>query len=543
MAADKERERFVKLAFCRADVLFELDARQMVAFAAGATPVLLGADPDVLQGRPFASLLSERERVRVGGLLTGLPAPGRLDDTIVYVEGAGKQALRTTMAGYRTEHGDGGYFLALKVERAAAPPKAPLPEEDKLHEKGAFGQVAAARITELQDSGGHAQVTLLKVDNLEKLLQTLGASAKRELMNAVVSLLNHLSLGGDSAGRIDGERFSVVHAETVDVDRMTAAIDAATKRFDPVGIVKCHGTTLDVDGAGLDQEQVAKALIHTMQEFCTSGAKGVRRNLSQVIAVMMADTVKAVSLIRQVTRQCDLDLHFMPICDLQLGKVHHFELLTRFRHPSCAGSPFKLITLAEEVDIIHDLDIAIVKKAIEMLKRFESREPLPPAAVNLSGRTLGNPAAVEALLGMLRSSGLRPDKLMFEITESAKVENLWQINKVMQEFRRRGFRFALDDFGAGAAGFDYLNALDADYVKFDGPVVRRACASSKGNELLSTMAKMCSQSKIYTVAEMVEDKGMANQVYYCGIDFGQGYHFGKPNADPYAFVANFVARA
>ena len=129
---------------------------------------------------------------------------------------------------------------------------------------------------------------------------------------------------------------------------------------------------------------------------------------------------------------------------------------------------------------------------------------------------------------------------MFEITESARVDDLATVNTHMQSLRKRGFKFSLDDFGAGSASFDYLNSLDADFVKFDGPVVRRACASNKGSDMLSTMAKMCSNQKIWTVAEMVEDKAMANQVYYCGIDYGQGWYFGKPTDNPYAFADRFA---
>ena len=111
---------------------------------------------------------------------------------------------------------------------------------------------------------------------------------------------------------------------------------------------------------------------------------------------------------------------------------------------------------------------------------------------------------------------------------------------MIQEIRSRGFQFCLDDFGAGAASFDYLNALDIDVVKFDGPVVRRACASDKGRDMLSSMAKMCSGNGVHTVAEMVEDEEAANKLFYCGIDYGQGWHFGKPNTDPFAFAERFV---
>lgn len=141
---------------------------------------------------------------------------------------------------------------------------------------------------------------------------------------------------------------------------------------------------------------------------------------------------------------------------------------------------------------------------------------------------------------MLESRQDMNRRIMFELTESAEAEDLENLNKVIQGIRFRGFQFCLADFGAGSASFDYLNALDVDVVKFDGPVVRRACASDRGKDLLASMAKMCSSLGGHKVAEMVEDKDAANKLFYCGIYYGQGWHFGKPNADPFAFADRFV---
>ena len=76
-----------------------------------------------------------------------------------------------------------------------------------------------------------------------------------------------------------------------------------------------------------------------------------------------------------------------------------------------------------------------------------------------------------------------------------------------------------------------------------GRVLSRAFATAKGNDLLTAMAKMCHDMNVHTVAEMVEDKKVANHAYYCGIDLGQGWHFGKPDADPFSFADKFTTGA
>jgi EAL domain-containing protein (putative c-di-GMP-specific phosphodiesterase class I) len=237
----------------------------------------------------------------------------------------------------------------------------------------------------------------------------------------------------------------------------------------------------------------------------------------------------------------DFDIAFMPICDLRLERVHHFEALTRWRDGQPGSSPYHLFCLAEEVDIVHELDMAVVETVIQTINSLvRERGLMPSVAINLSGLSLSNPQFVEGLKRLLKKSGMPPRKLMFELTESVKVEHLPQVNAVIQELRRMGFRFCLDDFGSGAASFDYLNGLDVDIVKFDGPVVKRACSSQKGSDLLASMAKMCASMGIRTTAEMVEDKRMAGRVYQCGVDFGQGYYFGKPDFNPFIFADRFM---
>ena len=230
----------------------------------------------------------------------------------------------------------------------------------------------------------------------------------------------------------------------------------------------------------------------------------------------------------------------MPICNLGRDEIRHFESLTRLRGEHGEKSPYHLISLAEEVGIIREFDRAVCEKAIDLVTGAWADRPMPTVAVNLSGSSIGDAGFVDGLLdGHLDIA----KRLMFEITESAEIEDLAGVNVIIQGLREKGFEVALNDFGAGAASFDYLNMLDVSIVKFDGPAVRRACSTTKGNDLLSSMAEMCSNMGVRTVAEMVEDKEMANQVFYCGIDYGQGWYFGKPDPDPFTFADRFAAPA
>ena len=137
----------------------------------------------------------------------------------------------------------------------------------------------------------------------------------------------------------------------------------------------------------------------------------------------------------------------------------------------------------------------------------------------------------------LTSGSVRSKGLLFEVTESAKIGNLLEVNRVIQELRRAGHSVCLDDFGAGEAAFQYLGALEVDIVKLDGAYIHKALISRRGKAVLKAMASMCGELGITAVAEMIETKEHLDLVRDCGIGFGQGYYLGQPNTNLSAFDA------
>jgi EAL domain-containing protein (putative c-di-GMP-specific phosphodiesterase class I) len=254
-----------------------------------------------------------------------------------------------------------------------------------------------------------------------------------------------------------------------------------------------------------------------------SDNKGVGNSLGSQFQEMMKETLESVDAFRLICLTRDFDLHFMPICDLKSGRVHHVEALTHFRGSFGAkGSPYELIKLAEEIGIISELDL--VQESVTGLR-------IPPIAINVSGHSIANKDFVSELRELLRRATNLSRMISLKITESAEITDFKLVNGHIQEFRSRGFHVALDDFGAGAACFDYLNSFDIDVVKFDGPVVQRAHRTEKGKAFLASMATLRSQTGIETIAEMDEDQELADFLRECGVLYGRGWHFGKPTAE------------
>jgi len=544
--SERDLDRFVALAFCRADLVFELDDDFQVVFAAGAGMPLLGVNPKTMKGRSFLDLVAPADRRMAGELLEAARGRGRIDDVVLRLNGANHAMPPVALGGYRVPDFNDHFFLAVKsnpVFQSEPPTEAEIKRDSEtgLLDEAAYATLAAERAQAFQRAGGRPQITLVKIDKLNDLTRKLGVSERKEICAAVGQILAENSLGGDTASRLDTDSFSYLHADSVDTEEVALHISDAAKKLFNGADLRPRSQTLDADGAGMTEQQVAKAIAHTIRQYCEQGEDSKKKSLAQVLKTLVSDTIDTVSYLRKVVGGRDFDIVFMPVCDMKTERIHHFEALTRFRDGKPGTSPYHMFSLAEEVGIIADLDFAVCEAVIRAVVAHLRKSPLlPPVAINLSGMSITSMTFIGELKKLIARTGIQPHKLLFELTESARIHQITEANRVIQQFRQSGIRFCLDDFGSGSASFDYLNALDVDIVKFDGPVVKRACGSDKGSDLLASMAKMCSGMGVRTCAEMVEDKRTAARVTACGVDFGQGWQFGAPHADPFVFTERFV---
>lgn len=235
-------------------------------------------------------------------------------------------------------------------------------------DQNSFARAAVERIQDYDRTGARGQLTYVRLDKLKEVYEKLGVSEKRNLLAAVGSVLKSHSLGGATAGQVDESNFACVHGENGDHNQVNMEVEAA--------------------GAGMSEDQAARALVHTMQQFCTGKARVAVDRLSDSLYELMQNTVETVRFIKDTTKRCDFDLVFMPICDLRLGRVHHFEALSRFRDQARAKTTFQIITLAEELGLIVDFDLAFLRQTMEILNHMGKRGTLPPLAINVSSLSL-----------------------------------------------------------------------------------------------------------------------------------------------------------
>lgn len=530
-----ERDRFVALAFCNADLLFELDSTGEITFAAGATNVFTGMPAHRLNGMRLHDVVAEDDRREIERLLRDARAGRRIDNAQISMATPRGPSPARTLSGFHMSDLGGHTYIALRI----ATPSVTLDHDHLVRvegsdvlDRGSFAEAASRFLTEAGENGDDCHLTMFELGEYQALRERLNEETRSELSATLGSFFRANSLHGDLAGQLEENRFGVLHRDDVDVTNLSRQIEDYARAIDPEGEgLQVSAATVDLDTGDMSSVETAKALVYTINRFCETAEGGdfTVRQLSDSFSSLAAETVEKRHRFAAMIRDGAFEIAFQPICDLRTGRPHHFEALVRFDHEAMQASPYEFITFAEEVGIIVEFDLAMCRKVLDWLEKTNGQGYRYMAAVNISGRSLSSPKFVSDLMALLDRAKVAREFIVFEVTESAKLDDLDKANTIIQALRKAGHIVCLDDFGAGVSAFQYLAALHVDVVKIDGAYVLDAIANKRGKALLKAMASMCKDLGVTTIAEMIEEKEVAQLCQDCGVDYGQGYLYGKPN--------------
>lgn len=540
----RERDRFVALAFCAADLLLEVNADGRITFAAGATQSLVGEPPERLSGTSFLDLVAPADRLLMAEFLRNMTPGSRLDPVPIRLFGGGRETPPMSLTGYHLPDLPGCFFFALRLgmSLSVAGRERDLGRDPTsgLLNKESFAELASEQLREAERRGEPLKLTMLRTENLSALRSSLDREASQSLMRTLGACLTANSASGQTAAQIDDNSYGLVHGAALDVDGVRDRIQEMIKAADPKGVgVPVRSGTLDADAAGMNEDDSRRVLLYTINRFAeTDGSEFDMQSISENLQRMTQETSKTLSSFRELVRTEQFDLAFQPIVSLATHETHHYEVLARF-NGDIARSPYKMITFAENTGIISDFDLAMCRKVLTWLHRNNRGGEEYSVAVNLSGRSIANTAFISALHDLLDANRDVRTQLMFEITESAKIDDLEAANRFIQGLRRSGHRVCLDDFGAGSAALKYLHALEVDVVKIDGQYIKSAMTTKRFQAFLKAVVGLCHDLGVATIAECVEDRACASMLQKCGVKLAQGYLFGKPAFD----ISSFRSRS
>lgn len=504
--------RFLGFAFANADLLFEIDRDATVVFATGAVSEFVPGKDAQIVGRGVARLFEPSDGVKFVTYAKALGDGGRAGPLQLKLIG-GKQvavslchlpqnganiSCTLTRPGSRQGFGQG-----------SPDPKTGLPRKD--------GFLAAA--SEIAD--GKSAMTLVDVPGLPDACAKLPADQADHLLQRIGELVQ--AAGPKAAGRLSDSTFGAV-GDAGKPSNLASSIKAALKEGG-LENSRVAETLVSLAARGLGPEQRLLALRHVVGRFA-EGKHDAKagEDLVSVFDTMVSDTQTKALALTDMVLQGNFSLAYQPVINLATNKQSHCEALARFEGPDSTG---ETVAFAEALGISDAFDVAVTAKLLDEV----GRKPNIRVALNISGSTLSSPSTFGLISGFLATKRSLAPRVLIEITETAQINDVAMANQAVQALRALGYKVGLDDFGAGAASFQYLHAFEIDFVKFDAKLIRNLGKAPREDMLIAGLVKLCGELGIETIAEGIEDAEILKQVRAMGFEFGQGYHLGKPAAE------------
>jgi len=385
--------------------------------------------------------------------------------------------------------------------------------------------------------GSSGALMFIDLDQFKYINDTLGHQIGDKFLKQTADRLSAGIRKVDVLGRLGGDEFGIILPRTSKEDAQIIADKILTNLVDGLLGSDSAGDTTVTASIGIvmfpEQGDVPDNLL-AMADTAMYSAKDRGRNTYRFYddkdqhIKSMQEKLQWENKIRSALDEDNFVLHFQPIFDLQSRCVIHYEALLRMKDKDGLIMPSTFLDIAERFGLIREIDHWVLKKSIQVqAKSIEDNRPVS-LAINISGRHFGDPKVLEWIRAYINDSGADPEKLIFEITETAAVENTEQARYFTNELHKLGCKIALDDFGIGFSSFHYLKHMPVDLVKLDGSFVRNLGSDDFDRVFVKAMSDMASGLKIKCIAEFVEREEVVEILKELNVEMGQGFHLARP---------------
>lgn len=342
-------------------------------------------------------------------------------------------------------------------------------------------------------------------------------------------LFGEMALVGDQARSASARASEPTVLTAITHDMLSDHLERASpllRHLLRVTIARCRDTLRMVGGIsdGTMRAVAVSALDASEQDTPADRDLAIRRlRMEQALAEAM--------------RLHQLELFYQPIVRLDGGNIAGFEALARWRRDDgTLVPPGEFIWVLEDSNLILEFGRWTIRAAAEGLRKLQAAhqqtqvddDPLF-CTVNLSVRQLGDTELFASIQDTLRDTGLLPEQLRLEITESAVLNNLAAAVDLLVKCRSLGCKLIVDDFGTGYSSLSYLHRLPVHGLKLDQSFVQDAAMSERGRCIIRAIGRLAEDIDMYTVMEGIETAEQAAWCQDIGLHFGQGYFFGKPS--------------
>jgi diguanylate cyclase (GGDEF)-like protein/PAS domain S-box-containing protein len=389
------------------------------------------------------------------------------------------------------------------------------------------------------EAGRHERLVallFLDLDRFKNINDTLGHEMGDLMLQNVAKRLQECVRPGDTVARPGGDEFIILLADVAHVDDVSRVAQKITDVFSlPFEIggrelfMTCSiGISLypfdDCDIETLYRNADA-AMYHAKDEG--------RNNFQFYSAEMNSQSLKRLTLetaLRRALERDEFRLYYQPQIDVKTGRIIGAEALIRWQHPELGlVPPLEFIPLAEETGLIVPIGEWVLRTACTQARAWQDAGlVLSRVAVNLSARQFRQPLLLDMITAALRQTGLAPERLEIELTESLVMQNVNRTIEVLQGLKRMGVSVAVDDFGTGYSSLSYLQRLPIDAIKIDRSFIEHIPGNPDDAAIATAIIALAKSLELTVVAEGVETQEQLNFLRHHDCDTAQGYYFARP---------------
>ena len=381
----------------------------------------------------------------------------------------------------------------------------------------------------------------MDLDQFKIINDNCGHVAGDELLKQISTLLRQEVWKRDTLARLGGDEFVVLleHCTSIQAKKVGNKILKLIEEYRFIWNDQSFTISVSIGLVPIDANSKNSVEIMKHADSACFAAKDAGRNRVHTFhdddktLTMLHGEMQWVAQINQALDTDRFCLFAQPIVAVgsqSTNLCEHYEILLRMRGDEDQFiSPGLFLPAAERYNLSQRLDSWVIDSAFNWLMDHPGHlNRLSKCAINLSGLSLGNEKFLGDLVKRFEESNIPPEKICFEVTETATIANLADARKFIDTLRELGCLFALDDFGSGLSSFAYLKSLPVDYLKIDGIFVKDIETNPINFAMVKSINEIGKVMGKKTIAEFVENVEIMQKLEEIGVDYAQGYYIEKP---------------
>ena len=394
-------------------------------------------------------------------------------------------------------------------------------------------------IADVKNQNHRFAVLFLDIDSFKLINESFGHYLGDKFLTDFTHRLKASVAGKGTLARLGGDEFAILIENIAESNQAIQLADFLQQEMSlPFKINQQEIFTSLSVGIAFNQSELKHQPADLLRDAHTAmyRAKDLGKSRHEVFAMgMYTHSKNRLQLEAELRRAIDKEefyLNYQPIICLKTNKIAGFEALVRWNHPQRGFvSPVEFIPIAEDTGLIISLGKWILESAFHQLSVWQTQFPSNPPlmmSINLSGNQLAQENLVEIIQQLLNATGINPQTIKLEITESVAMQDVEAAISVLLQLRSLNLQISIDDFGTGYSSLSYLHRFPINTLKIDRSFVSHMTDADEDAAIVKTIIMLSDNLGMDVVAEGIETKSQQLKLLRLGAEYGQGYLFSKP---------------